>query len=141
MGQSCRGFSATKISPPSRKKSYFTDKILAHNTFASSLSIDPPSSISSTPFVRSRCGPYLLVCVPALWLVRPSSGPRYQWCFSDVLRHQSEHMLLHVGAQTTKSGQLKPPEEVAQRRHYLPLLGMLILALLFKASPTAALMA
>ena len=28
--------------------------------------------------------------MPALWLVRPSSGPRYQWCFSDVLRHQSE---------------------------------------------------
>ena len=50
-------------------------------------------------------------------------------------------MLLHVGEQTAKSGQLKPPEEVAQRRHYLPLLGMLILALLFKASPTAALMA
>ena len=50
-------------------------------------------------------------------------------------------MLLHVGAQTTKSGQLKPPEEVVQRRLYLPLLGMLILAPLFKASPTAALMA
>ena len=28
--------------------------------------------------------------MPALWLDRPSSGPRYQWCFSDVLRHQSE---------------------------------------------------
>jgi len=53
-----------------------------------------------------------------------------------------QHMLLlHVGAQITKSGQLKPPEEVVQRRLYLPLLGMLILALLFKASPTAALMA
>ena len=52
-----------------------------------------------------------------------------------------QHMLLHVGAQTTKSGQLKPPEEVVQRRLYLPLLGMLILAPLFKASPTAALMA
>ena len=33
------------------------------------------------------------------------------------------------------------PEEVVQRRLYLPLLGMLILAPLFKASPTAALMA
>ena len=50
-------------------------------------------------------------------------------------------MLLHVGARSAKSGQLKPPEEVAQRRHYLPLLGMLILALLFKASPATVLMA
>ena len=42
---------------------------------------------------------------------------------------------------TTKSRQLRPPEEVAQRRHYLPLLGMILLALLFKASPTVVLMA
>ena len=50
-------------------------------------------------------------------------------------------MLLHVGARTAKSSQLKPPEEVAQRRHYLPLLGMILLALLFKASPATVLMA
>jgi len=60
----------------------------------SKLSCHSPRSEALVFALRLYCYLILQVCVPALWLDRPSSGPRYQsryqWCFSDVLRHQSE---------------------------------------------------
>ncbi len=89
MTQSCRGFSATKNSPPSRTKRTLPIKLL-HITRPYHLSIDPPSSTKQYPFARSRCGPYLFgLCasfavgpslvwseVPAVLFGRPSSSVR-----------------------------------------------------------------
>ena len=56
----------------------------------SKLSCHSPRSEALVFALRLYCYLILQVCVPALWLDRPSSGPRYLRCFSDVLRHQSE---------------------------------------------------
>ena len=51
------------------------------------------------------------------------------------------YVVAACGCTDNEEWSAEAPEEVVQRRLYLPLLGMLILAPLFKASPTAALMA
>jgi hypothetical protein len=64
-------------------------------------------------------------CMPSVLLF--ASGPAY--------------VVAACGCTDNEEWSAEAPEEVVQRRLYLPLLGMLILAPLFKASPTAALMA
>ena len=139
MTQLCRGVSATKNSPPSRTKRTLPIKLLRlthpYHLYRSPifnqavpLRQKPVWSISFGLCASFVAGPSLVWSEgPVVLFGRPSSSVRAY--------------AAACGCTDNEEWSAEAPEEVAQRRHYLPLLGMLVLALLFKASPTAALTA